>query len=615
MAFYSEEIIRQLKTETDIAAVISQFVPLKPSGTGRFVGLCPFHDDKTPSMSVNPSLGIYKCFACGAGGDVFKFVEEHEKIDFRSAVEWVANFTGFPLPALGTPEKQEIKEEKELVKSLNVLAFRWFQEQLQKSKMALNYLKDRHISEETLKTFGFGFAPDTREGFLSYVAKKGFSPLDAVKAGLAVERETGGISDKFKNRLMIPIRNLSGTVIAFGGRILAKDSKAPKYMNSPETALYTKGDVLYGLYESKQFIQQKNSVIIVEGYFDLISLYQAGIKNVVAASGTALTEMHAGILSRYTKNVYLVFDGDAAGKKATNRSLEIVLSKSMLPKVFSLSRPNGEKIDPDNFIQENGAEAFLNALESATNWLDYLIEENPHETPEERSTFIHKVKEIISGIEDKELARQYLQILSERFGTEASLQGIKRKKKILQPEKVTPQALPERPLFLVQTHELRYLNLVLKNGKMLEAASLVFDMELALHGVMILDSPLISEILASAIVYKNENGTLNLKLFLETLPDEAKELLARLPEEIWKEETAEKEFMEMTLDLERRYAEKLKLSTQDVDFKYEIFKVSKQIEKIIIETRKGLKQSNQIFQNILRFRQNLIDLNKILKGE
>ena len=210
MPFYPNEVIQQLKSEADITAVIEQFLPLKRSGNGRYVGVCPFHDDHSPSMYVNPTLGIYKCFACGAGGDVFKFVQEHEKIDFNAAVKWVADFCSFELPNVGNPERAEITEERELVRRLNELACEWFEEQLTRSPKALQYLNSRHISEPTRKQFHIGYAPDGREGFVGYAAKKGFSPKECVKAGLAVEKENGGISDKFRDRLMIAIQNISG---------------------------------------------------------------------------------------------------------------------------------------------------------------------------------------------------------------------------------------------------------------------------------------------------------------------------------------------------------------------------------------------------------------------
>lgn len=235
MPFYPNEVIQQLKAQADISLVIQQFLPLKKSGSGRFVGMCPFHDDHSPSMSVNPTIGIYKCFACGAGGDVFKFVQEHEKIDFNGAVEWVANFVGFPLPNFASKENAEITEERGMVRKLNELACEWFENQLTLSEKALAYLAKRNISEKTRKEFHIGYAPDGREGFIGYAARNGFSPKDCVRAGLAIEKENGGIADKFRDRLIIAIQNLSGVVVAFGGRDLSEGTGASAATSAPNT--------------------------------------------------------------------------------------------------------------------------------------------------------------------------------------------------------------------------------------------------------------------------------------------------------------------------------------------------------------------------------------------
>ena len=410
MPFYPNEVIQQLKAQADISLVIQQFLPLKRSGTNRYVGVCPFHDDHSPSMTVNPTIGIYKCFACGAGGDVFKFVQEHEKIDFNGAVEWVANFVGFDLPKFTSKENAEVTEERAMIRKLNELACEWFEQQLTLSPKALEYLAKRNVSEKTRKEFHIGYAPNGREGFIGYAAKNGFSPRDCVKAGLATEKKNGGIDDKFRDRLMIAIQNQSGIVVAFGGRDLAPKQEGferPKYMNSPETPLYNKSEILFGLNHSRTAIAKENAVIIVEGYFDLISLYQGGVQNVVAASGTALTDIHASILARYAKTAYLVFDGDSAGRNATVRSLQIVLPKGIVPRVFALARPDGTKIDPDNFVNEQGADAFREQLQHAEDWLSYLASTTDLQSIEKRAKFITYVKSLVKSIQDRELQNQY----------------------------------------------------------------------------------------------------------------------------------------------------------------------------------------------------------------
>ena len=552
MAFYSNEIIQQLKAHADIALVIENFVPLKRSGNGRYLGVCPFHDDRSPSMNVNPSLGIYKCFACGAGGDVFKFVQEHEKMDFKGAVEWVANFTGFALPQLGAPEDSEKTEERAMVRRLNELACEWFEQQLALSPKALQYLASRHITDATRKQFHIGYAPEGREGFIGYAVKNGFSPLDCVKAGLAVEKENGGISDKFRDRLMIAIQNLSGVIVAFGGRDLSdnKDFKRAKYMNSPESALYHKSDILFGLHQSRQSIAKENAVIIVEGYFDMISLYQGGVTNVVAASGTALTETHASILARYANTAYLVFDGDAAGQKATLRSLEIVLPKGIAPRVFALSRPDGTKIDPDNFVNERGADAFRAALRESEDWLSYLARQHDMQSPEERARFVTYTKSLVKSITDRELQNQYVKLIAERFNTSRSLAQVKS----LKPQKgfeerrpmaanaatSAPEVIPqlEQAATLdwasIPPMEIRFANLVLRNPTLMDRALEYFDMDWAASGVRMFESPVVEEFVNSAIALYAETGAVSPQLMYENVSPTLRLFLEGLPEEKWK---------------------------------------------------------------------------------
>lgn len=537
MPFYSSEIIQQLKAQTDIAAVIESFLPLKRAGNGRYLGVCPFHDDRSPSMNVNPSLGIYKCFACGAAGDVFKFVREHEKMDFKAAVEWVAHFSNFTLPKLGAPENNEVVEEREKVRRLNELACQWFEQQLTMSEKAMAYLNSRRINEETRKRFHFGYAPDGREGFISYAVKNGFSPRDCVTAGLAIEKENGGISDKFRDRLMIAIQNLSGMIVAFGGRDLSGTSKA-KYMNSPESALYHKSDILFGLNHSRQSIAKENSVIIVEGYFDMISLFQGGVTNVVAASGTALTEIHANILSRYAKTAYLVFDGDAAGQKATLRSLEIVLPKGIAPRVFALSRPDGTKIDPDNFINEQGPDAFRNALNQAEDWLFYLARQRNLQSPEARAEFVSYAKSLVKSIGNSELQNQYLKLISERYNTDRSLahvKALKQERRVAPAQGGVPQAPQETiPWHAISPIEIRFANLLLKNPCLLERALEYFDMEWASSGIRMFESGIVEEFVNSIVAIYAETGNTTPQYFYENFTKELQLFAEGLPEEEWK---------------------------------------------------------------------------------
>ena len=638
MPFYSDEVIQQLKSQADISLVIQQFLPLKRTGTNRYVGVCPFHDDHSPSMTVNPTLGIYKCFACGAGGDVFKFVKEHEKIDFNGAVEWVANFVNFPLPKVNSKENAEVTEERAMVRKLNELACDWFEQQLALSPKALEYLAKRNISEQTRKQFHIGYAPDGRENFIAYAAKNGFSPRDCVKAGLATEKQNGGISDKFRDRLMIAIQNQSGVVVAFGGRDLAPKQEGferPKYMNSPDTALYNKSEILFGLNHSRGAISKENAVIIVEGYFDLISLYQGGVQNVVAASGTALTEVHANILSRYAKTAYLVFDGDAAGRKATHRTIEIVLPKGIVPRVFALARPDGTKIDPDNFVNEQGADAFREQLKNADDWLSYLSHNSDLQSIESRAKFVTYAKSIVKSIQDSELRNQYVKLIAERFDTTRSLQGIqgiRPQKKPVQPVQQPQNAdlaeygdipaapEPQRvPWEILSPIEIRFANLLVSNPTLLDRACEYFDVELAASGIQFFESSLIEEFVNTVIASYSETGYFSPQTLYEQLPPLLQQFMENLPEESW---TPPKEIIELyeslmvlTFRLCDRYRKAIALDTAEgVQKRISLNTFMQNMEKLDRQYKEGKLSIDMLADQLIKSKTPLINTLSVTKG-
>lgn len=639
MPFYPDDVIQQLKSQADISLVIQQFLPLKRTGTNRYVGVCPFHDDHSPSMTVNPTIGIYKCFACGAGGDVFKFVQEHEKIDFNGAVEWVANFVGFDLPKFASKENAEVTEERAMVRKLNELACEWFEQQLSLSPKALEYLAKRNISEKTRKEFHIGYAPDGRENFIAYAAKNGFSPRDCVKAGLATEKQNGGISDKFRDRLMIAIQNQSGVVVAFGGRDLAPKQEGferPKYMNSPDTALYNKSEILFGLNHSRAAISKENAVIIVEGYFDLISLYQGGVQNVVAASGTALTEIHANILARYAKTAYLVFDGDAAGQKATMRSLEIVLPKGINPRIFALSRPDGTKIDPDNFVNEQGADAFREQLKNAEDWLSYLARKKDLSSIESRASFVTYVKSIVKSIQDSELRNQYVKLISERFNTTRSLEGIQSIKPQRAPKAPAPQPQPnpelaeygemppapepERvPWEILSPLEIRFANLLVSNPTLMDRACEYFDVELAASGIQFFESALIEEFVNTIIASYSETGYFSPQTLYEQLPPLLQQFMENLPEESW---TPPKEIIELyeslmvlTFRLCDRFRKSIALDTPEgVQKRIELNKFMQNMEKLDKQYKDGRLSIDMLADQLIKSKTPLINTLSDTKG-
>ncbi|MBR4915520.1 MAG: DNA primase [Fibrobacter sp.] len=644
MPFYPDEVIQQLKSQADISLVIQQFLPLKRTGTNRYVGVCPFHDDHSPSMTVNPTLGIYKCFACGAGGDVFKFVKEHEKIDFNGAVEWVANFVGFALPKFASKENAEVTEERGMVRKLNELACEWFEQQLSLSHKALEYLAKRNISEKTRKEFRIGYAPDGREGFIAHAAKNGFSPRDCVKAGLATEKQNGGISDKFRDRLMIAIQNQSGVVVAFGGRDLAPKQEGfdrPKYMNSPDTTLYNKSEILYGLNHSRAAIAKENAVIIVEGYFDLISLYQSGVQNVVAASGTALTEIHANILSRYAKTAYLVFDGDGAGRKATLRTIEIVLPKGIVPRIFALSRPDGTKIDPDNFVNEQGGEAFREQLKNAEDWLSYLSRNNNLQSIEDRAKFVTYVKSVVKSIQDRELQNQYVKLIAERFDTSRSLegiQGIRPQKKIPTNAAPAQQAAPENipdgyenmagateqepqrvPWEILSKVEIRFANLLVNNPTLLDRACEYFDIELAASGIQFFESSLIEEFVNTLIASYSETGHFSPQTLYEQLSPLLQQFMEALPEESWTPPKEIYEFYESLMVLNTRlcdrYRKSIALDTPEgVQKRLDLNKFMQNMEKLESQYRNGKVSIDALADQLIRSKRPLLNILAATQG-
>ena len=369
---YEAEALRErIRDATDIVDLISEHVQLVKKGRN-FSGLCPFHDEKTPSFSVNPDRQFYHCFGCGVGGDVFKFVQEIDRVTFAEAVQFLAERAGIALSERSGPSREAAAAEDELYRA-NDLAQKYFHHLLLNDEVgagARTYLQTRGLTGETIARFGVGYAPPAWDALLKVAGRRGLSPQILERAGLALPRSTGsGHYDRFRDRIAFPIANLSNRTIAFGARALQPDQN-PKYLNSPETSIYHKGRVLYGLSIARDAIRRQDSVLVVEGYTDLISLVQAGIQHVVATAGTALTEDHCRLLARFARQVVLLFDGDAAGSTAAMRALEVLLGTNLDVRVVSLPSEH----DPDTFIQAHGPEALLNQAENARSVLDFCLE-------------------------------------------------------------------------------------------------------------------------------------------------------------------------------------------------------------------------------------------------
>ncbi|MGD1209925.1 MAG: DNA primase [Candidatus Acidiferrales bacterium] len=375
----------KVKQQADIVRVVGEYVRLKKAGQN-FTGLCPFHQEKTPSFAVHPVRQIYHCFGCGAGGDVFKFVMELDKCAFPEAVRTVAEKCGIPIPRPRerSPEERRENQQRAALIEMHREAAALFARQLHEGpegKVALAYLEDRGLDRQAMARFGLGYALSSGDALLRQLKPK-YSEALLEASGLFSRDQSGRLYDRFRRRIMFPIANDSGKVIAFGGRAMGDDM--PKYMNSPETPIYSKSNVLYHLDRAKEAIRQNDFAILVEGYMDAIAVARAGFANVVASCGTSLAEPQIKLLGRFTRRVVVNYDPDTAGQTATERSLTLLLEKEFDVRVLSLPG----KADPDKFLKEQGTDAYRKLLAQAPPYLDYLIGRARHM---DRTTAVGKV--------------------------------------------------------------------------------------------------------------------------------------------------------------------------------------------------------------------------------
>jgi DNA primase len=415
VALFPTSFVEDLKTQTDIVSVIGDVVSLKKTG-GTYKGLCPFHQEKTPSFNVNPSKGIFKCFGCGAGGDVVKFIELHQKLSFPEAVRQLAQRAGIQVPdTQGTDEDRAAAAEREALVRLHEQAAAFYKEQLDSpaAARARRDLDGRGLSPETRAKFGYGYAPaggrDTLQAL--FEAHKIPVPLQ-LKSGLVMDRD-GRLVDRFRNRLMIPISRESGAIVAFGGRAL-DEGQVPKYLNSPETPVYSKGRILYGLAVAKEPVRKENYCVLVEGYFDLAQVWQAGVQQVVATCGTALTSAQARTLKRFTSKVVLNFDPDAAGQGAAARSSELLVAEGFQVNVVLL--PEGA--DPDTFVRRAGPRAYMEQLRGSRPYLDFLLDREAarHDLgrPDSRRTFLNAMLTVAASIPEAAARDQFADRLAHK---------------------------------------------------------------------------------------------------------------------------------------------------------------------------------------------------------
>ena len=397
-----DSVIDEVRDHTDIVEVVSQFVTLKKVGKN-FKGLCPFHSEKTPSFTVSPEKRIYHCFGCGAGGNVFKFVIETQNISFIDAVRQFADSAGISIPQPNADNlNNPLYKEREALKKANELAANYYHSLFHDSEAGLaarNYLKGRYFTGEILDKYSIGWASPGWRGLINYFHKIGtLSRKTVLQSGLVIEKEDGSnVYDRFRGRVIFPIKDLHGSVIGFGGRAIA-DGDNPKYLNSPETTLYQKSQTLFGLDMAKQAIRKENQAILVEGYFDQMRATQFGIFNTVATCGTALTPKQAGILRNYASSVVLVFDSDNAGRSAAEKGFEVLHEKGLQVKIVFL--PEGK--DPDSYIHENGVENFMEKIKTAKpyleSYIDTVVAGKDGNSPSTRVEMANKVLPIIGKV-------------------------------------------------------------------------------------------------------------------------------------------------------------------------------------------------------------------------
>jgi DNA primase len=405
---FDQYFIDDLKNRADIVRIVEAYVPLKKKGAN-FWGNCPFHQEKSASFSVTPAKGFYKCFGCGKGGSAFNFLMEMEGLNFPEAIKRVAEMSGIPLPEPVDDEqykrvkkkKEEQKKVSDEVIQLNSWALEFWERELQESyaeaEKAREYLANRGISLETQKTFRIGYAPETWHSVLDLLKEKGADDkLIEISGLVSKNEEKNRIYDRFRGRIIFPVLDINGKPVAFGARIL--DKGEPKYLNSPETPAYIKGEHLYGLFQNKDEIKKRKTSILVEGYLDLIALYQAGVRICVASLGTAFTENQAKLLSRFARKTVVNYDGDSAGVKAARRAIEPLLAEDFEINILVL--PSGQ--DPDDFIRANGVEAYRNQYKNAYPHLQFVLENAVRERnlalAKQKAEAIEDVLPVISAV-------------------------------------------------------------------------------------------------------------------------------------------------------------------------------------------------------------------------
>ncbi|CDZ75105.1 DNA primase [Peptoniphilus sp. ING2-D1G] len=407
-----DNLLDEIRNNIGIYDLISEYVDLKKSGSG-YMGLCPFHNEKTPSFSVSPSKGIFHCFGCGEGGDQITFIMKRENLGFREAAKFIADKYGIEVREGSNSFNKEFSDKRNRAYEANKEAATFFLHNLRNNKFAYEYLQSRDIDNSTIATYGIGYAENSWDSLVKYLSAKGYKEEELEEFNLAVRSKKGTYIDRFRNRIMFPIIDTSRRVIGFGGRVL--DNSVPKYLNTKDTIVFNKGKNLYNL----NIIAEKtdrSKLILVEGYMDVISLYKSGINYSIASLGTALTPNQADLIKRYSKEIYICYDSDNAGIKATNRAIDILIEKNLYPKIVTL--PEG--LDPDDYIKKYGKLSFEMELSKAKTYLDYRIikiKENYNiESSEGLSGFTSDVAQLLSRVKNPIERDVYADKIAKKYG-------------------------------------------------------------------------------------------------------------------------------------------------------------------------------------------------------
>ncbi|MDI3525922.1 MAG: primase [Tenuifilum sp.] len=407
-----QHTVDRIIAAADIVEVVKEYVTLRRSGAN-YLGLCPFHNEKTPSFSVSQSKGIFKCFGCGKGGNVVNFIMEHERLNYVEALKFLAKKYNIEVEEKEvTPEELQKRNERESLMVINSYAQRYFTNMLHKHSdgktIAMAYFRERGLKDHIIEKFQLGYCLDQRDAFTQSALRDGYNLDYLVKTGLTIRRDDGTTFDRFAGRVMFPIHSISGRVIGFGGRTLKTDKKVAKYLNSPESEVYHKSEILYGIFHAKKAITQENKCFLVEGYTDVISLHQAGIENVVASSGTSLTQDQIKLIKRFTPNVTILYDGDAAGIKASLRGIDMILEEGLNVKVVLM--PEGE--DPDSFARTHSASEVLEYIkENETDFIKFktrLLLDDSKNDPIKQAGLITDIVRSISAIPEQVTRAVYI---------------------------------------------------------------------------------------------------------------------------------------------------------------------------------------------------------------